>query len=82
LYSWVMSLSNTPRFLEGLGLRSREKHPGGETLVMFLENCELAQRLGFGCFTWEELEEFLRYVQANYFKAPRRLGTPATVCRR
>jgi hypothetical protein len=32
---------------------------------MFLENCELAQRLGFGCFTREELEEFLRYVQAN-----------------
>ncbi len=60
----MMYLSNTPRFLEGLGLRSREKHPGG-VFVMFLENCELAQRLGFGCFTREELEEFLRYVQTN-----------------
>jgi hypothetical protein len=44
---------------------SREAPMGGEAFVMFLENCELAQRLGFGCFTREELEEFLRYVQAN-----------------
>jgi hypothetical protein len=44
---------------------SRETPRGGDAFVMFLENCELAQRLGFGCFTREELEEFLRYVQAN-----------------
>ncbi|AKT34717.1 hypothetical protein PYWP30_01084 [Pyrobaculum sp. WP30] len=44
---------------------SREVPRGGDAFVMFLENCELAQRLGFGCFTREELEEFLRYVQAN-----------------
>ncbi len=43
---------------------SREA-PGEGVFVMFLENCELAQRLGFGCFTREELEEFLRYVQVN-----------------
>jgi len=44
---------------------SREAPRGGDAFVMFLENCELARRLGFGCFTREELEEFLRYVQAN-----------------
>jgi hypothetical protein len=44
---------------------SREAPRGGDAFVMFLENCELAQRLGFGCFTREELEDFLRYVQAN-----------------
>lgn len=44
---------------------SREAPREGSAFVMFLENCELAQRLGFGCFTREELEEFLRYVQAN-----------------
>jgi len=51
--------------LRGLGFEISREAPRGETLVMFLENCELAQRLGFGCFTREELEEFLRYVQAN-----------------
>jgi hypothetical protein len=44
---------------------SREAPRERDAFVMFLENCELAQRLGFGCFTREELEEFLRYVQAN-----------------
>ncbi len=44
---------------------SREAPRKGDAFIMFLENCELAQRLGFGCFTREELEEFLRYVQAN-----------------
>lgn len=53
--------------LRRLGFEISREAPrgGGDAFVMFLENCELAQRLGFGCFTREELEEFLRYVQAN-----------------
>jgi hypothetical protein len=52
--------------LRRLGFEISREAPREEgVFVMFLENCELAQRLGFGCFTREELEEFLRYVQAN-----------------
>jgi hypothetical protein len=52
--------------LRSLGFEISREAPREESaFVVFLENCELAQRLGFGCFTREELEEFLRYVQAN-----------------
>jgi len=44
---------------------SREAPREGDAFVMFLENCDLARRLGFGCFTREELEDFLHYVQAG-----------------
>lgn len=52
--------------LRRLGFEISREAPREEgVFVMFLENCELAQRLVFGCFTREELEEFLRYVQDN-----------------
>ena len=52
--------------LRRLGFEISREAPKEEgVFVMFLEDCELAQKLGFGCFTREELEEFLRYVQDN-----------------
>jgi len=44
---------------------SRDAPREGGVFVMFFENCDLARRLGFGCFTREELEEFLHHIQIN-----------------
>ena len=49
--------------LKRLGFElSRELPQERDVFVLFFENCEEARRLGFGCFTREDLEGFLQFV--------------------